>query len=136
MKRNFLPTASLERLRQRANILKNVRSFFDQREFMEVETPVLSRDTVIDQHIQPIGIPAKTILENTVPTSGEQTQLWLQTSPEFGMKRLLAAGADAIYQISKSFRAGERGRLHNPEFTMLEWYRVGDDMASGIELLA
>ncbi len=115
--------------------MKDVRSFFDQRQFMEVETPVLSHDTVIDRYIQPIGVPAKTILGNDSIVD-QQAQLWLQTSPEFGMKRLLAAGAGAIYQISKSFRAGERGRLHNPEFTMLEWYRVGDDQDSGIDLLA
>jgi elongation factor P--(R)-beta-lysine ligase len=133
-KDDFLPTASLETLRTRAEILKWIRNFFDQREFLEVETPVLSHDTCIDRHLHPIGVPLNNIIS---PGSGDLDvkTLWLQTSPEFGMKRLLAAGAKAIYQITKAFRGAEQGSRHNPEFTMLEWYRVGDNLQSGMKLL-
>ena len=127
----FLPSASLEMLRRRADLLKAVRAFFDGRGFWEVETPVLSRDTVIDRHLDPLAV---TLWKD--PREPERgTRLWLQTSPEFGMKRLLSAGATAIYQVSKAFRGGEVGPLHNPEFTMLEWYRVGDGYLEGMQLL-
>lgn len=118
-------------LRRRAELLQNVRAFFDQRGFWEVETPVLSRDTVIDRHLDPIGVT----LWNDPRDPATGTRLWLQTSPEFGMKRLLAAGAEAIYQVSKAFRGGEIGPLHNPEFTMIEWYRTGDGYREGMQLL-
>ena len=136
MKNDFLPTASLERLEHRATILRRIRDFFHARNFIEVETPLLSHDICVDRYIQPISVAANVVtgLRNPLNSAGER--LWLQTSPEFGMKRLLAAGAVAIYQITKCFRCGERGQLHNPEFTMLEWYRVGDDLHSGMDLLA
>ncbi len=128
---DFKATATIEALKQRAGILKSVRQFFDQRGFFEVETPALSHDIVVDRYLEPIPVSGETL--GVASESGKL--LWLQTSPEFGMKRVLAGGADAIYQISRCFRAGERGNLHNPEFSMLEWYRVGDNMRAGIELL-
>ena len=92
----------------------------------------MSRDTVVDRYVEPVRISAGSLVEGEF-SSGD---VFLQTSPEFAMKRLLAAGATSIYQICKAFRKGEIGRQHNPEFTMLEWYRVGDNLNAGIELLA
>ena len=116
---DFLPTADLETLRRRANLLKTIRNAFDAAGYLEVETPILSHDTVVDAHLDPF-------VTHAAETSSS-SPIFLQTSPEFGMKRLLAGGATAIFQIGKVFRQGESGRLHNPEFTMIEWYRVGDD---------
>ena len=137
---DFLPTATLEMLRRRAELLKQVRQFFDSRGFLEVETPILSHDVVVDQHLDPLSVTL--FSDPREPQRGQK--LWLQTSPEFAMKRLLAAygvargspdPALAIYQITKVFRGGEAGNFHNPEFTMVEWYRVGDDYAAGMSLL-
>jgi elongation factor P--(R)-beta-lysine ligase len=136
MHQDFLPTASLQRLKQRAELLKRIRRFFDQRGFFEVETPILSHDTCVDRHLHPIAVDRANVLGRAKTREDDSLPLWLQTSPEFGMKRLLAAGAEAIYQISKVFRGGESGSRHNPEFTMLEWYRVGDNQQSGMDLLA
>jgi lysyl-tRNA synthetase class 2 len=111
---DFLPTATLHMLQLRARLLAAARRFFDSRGYFEVDTPVLTHDRVVDPHLEPYTV------------SGSPSPLYLQTSPEFAMKRLLTAGAKAIYQLSHVFRAGELGRLHNPEFTMIEWYRVGD----------
>lgn len=131
---DFLPTASLATLVKRSKILRQIRDFFHTRGFLEVDTPLLSQDTCVDRHLHPIPVSSRELM---IPEIAElPPNLWLQTSPEFGMKRILASGADAIYQVSKSFRAGERGQLHNPEFTMLEWYRVNDDLQRGIDLLA
>ncbi len=132
MQKKFLPVASLDLLRQRAALLRRVRAFFDSRGFLEVETPLLSHDTVVDRHLDPFV--TRHVIDPTRP--GQGTELFLQTSPEFGMKRLLAAGTGSIYQITRSFRNGERGPLHNPEFTILEWYRPGDDYPAGMQLLA
>lgn len=87
----------------------------------EVETPSLSHATVTDPHILSIVAPFKALGSN------QEESCYLQTSPEYAMKRLLAAGSGSIFQISKAFRQGEIGKLHNPEFSMLEWYRLGFD---------
>jgi elongation factor P--(R)-beta-lysine ligase len=129
---DFLPTASMATLRLRAELLARVRQFFASRGFLEVETPILSADVTVDRHLDPIS----TVLADDPRQPDVGRRLWLQTSPEFGMKRLLAAGATAIYQITRAFRNGEVGPLHNPEFTMVEWYRTGDDMQAGMTLLS
>ncbi len=122
---DYLPTAPWRNLRWRAELLGRLREFFAQRGFLEVETPILSADTVVDRHLDPFGLE--------IPGG---RRMWLQTSPELCMKRLLAAGAEAIFQITKVFRQGELGPLHNPEFTMVEWYRAGDGLREGIALLS
>ena len=114
------PSASLTALRQRAALLRRLRKFFEERGFVEVETPLLAKEIIPELYIEPIRT-----------TNCE----FLQSSPELHMKRLVASGATAIYQITRSFRQHERGPLHNPEFTIVEWYRVGDDMWAGIDLL-
>ncbi|MFV0442615.1 MAG: EF-P lysine aminoacylase EpmA [Planctomycetaceae bacterium] len=111
------PTATLTVLRHRARLLATVRQFFTEQGYWEVETPLLSRDTCVDTWIAPVAVPH--------PTQPERT-LYLQTSPEFALKRLLAAGADAVFELTRSFRCGESGPRHNLEFTIVEWYRVGD----------
>ncbi|HUT09647.1 MAG TPA: EF-P lysine aminoacylase EpmA [Thermoguttaceae bacterium] len=125
---DFRPTAGRENLRLRAGLLRRTREFFDRHGFLEVETPILSADTVVDRHLDPFQ------LEVSDPSGGLQRPRWLQTSPEFAMKRLLAAGFEAIYQITRVFRQGEQGPLHNPEFTMVEWYRAHDGLDEGMQL--
>ena len=128
----FRSSASIEFLRRRAELLREARCFFDSLGFIEVQTPVLSRDTVIDRHLEPWSVRN----EDLKTWGFGDGRAFLQTSPEFAMKRLLVSGLEAIYQIGPVFRGGERGRLHNPEFTMLEWYRVGDGLEQGIGLLS
>ena len=127
------PSASIDTLRARARLLARVRQFFAERDVLEVDTPAMSAATVTDVHLH-------TFQTRFVgPGAADGQTLYLQTSPEFHMKRLLAAGSGAIFQICKSFRNEESGRYHNPEFTMLEWYRPGFDhfalMAEMDELL-
>lgn len=115
-KTDWQPSATTDALIARAGLLKQIRAFFDARDVIEVETPLLSHATVSDPHLE--GFP--------VEVCGERA--YLQTSPEYAMKRLLSAGMPSIYQLSKVFRVDEVGRYHNPEFTMLEWYRLGFDL--------
>ena len=122
---------NLKLIRQRAELLRELRSFFDARGFLEVQPPCLSGDCVVDAYIDPIEVdPDQIRLGIELPS-----QFYLQTSPEAAMKRMLAAGAPSIYSLGPVFRAGERGIEHNVEFTMLEWYQVDSDINDGIETL-
>ena len=114
---DWRPTASLAALQRRARMLAQVREFFASRGVLEVETPILSAGAVSDPQIESL---ATRVAGMTGPS-------YLSTSPEYAMKRLLAAGSGDIYQVCKVFRDAERGRWHNPEFTMIEWYRLGFD---------
>ncbi len=105
------PTAQINTLKQRANLLQAIRNFFNHRGFWEVETPILGQAGITDPY-----------LEN-MQTQFRGETFYLQTSPEYHMKRLLAAGSGSIFQLSKAFREDELGRWHNPEFTLLEWYQ-------------
>ena len=125
------PTATCETIERRSEIVWQLRTFFHDQGFAEVHTPIISHDTVVDLNIEPVRIPRR----NLDCQGAGDSDLFLQTSPEFAMKRLLAAGMRAIYSIGPVFRAGERGANHNPEFTMVEWYRVGDDLQAGMALL-
>lgn len=115
-----------ERLRRRAEMLTRLREFFAERGFLEVETPTLDAEIIPELHIEPFAVS---------DVSRNQAFGFLQASPELHMKRLLCEGLPAIFQVTRSFRHGERGAIHNPEFTMVEWYRTGDDMAAGMALL-
>ncbi|MDF1684972.1 MAG: elongation factor P--(R)-beta-lysine ligase [Legionellaceae bacterium] len=107
------PSASIQALKQRAAIMARIRAFFSERDYFEVETPVMGAHGVTDVY-----------LENIQAHCSGKTYA-LQTSPEYHMKRLLAAGSGPIFQLARAFRDDEHGRWHNPEFTMLEWYRPG-----------
>ena len=109
------PTASVATLEIRASMLRAARDYFAATRTMEVETPTLSASAVTDVHIA------------SVPASPSGQRRFLHTSPEYAMKRLLAAGCGDIWQICRVYRDGESGRYHNPEFTLIEWYRLGID---------
>ena len=120
---DWRPGAGLEALRARAVMLADLRRYFAAAEVLEVETPLVGTSAGTDPSLQPLRARYRG------PIFPRGSDLYLQTSPEFAMKRLLAAGTGAIYQICKAFRDGEAGRLHNPEFTILEWYRPGFNVA-------
>lgn len=116
------PSCSPRALRTRAELLRTARTFFAERDVLEVQTPIVGSHTVTD--------PAIESMELAPPLPGgaaSAPRRFLQTSPEYHMKRLLAAGAPSIYAVAPAFRAGERGAWHNPEFTLVEWYRLGYD---------
>jgi elongation factor P--(R)-beta-lysine ligase len=118
---NWCPTANQSNLKLRAETLAKIRDFFAKRHVLEVETPLLGRSTNPAAHLHSF------VTKYHLPGTQKNNNYYLQTSPEFAMKRLLAAGSGDIYQICKAFRDQETGRLHNPEFTILEWYRLGFD---------
>lgn len=123
---DWQPTATRERLAQRARLLSTAREFLNRRGLLEVETPLAVIAAVTDVHLA----------SAEVRFGHDETPRYLHTSPEYAMKRLLAAGSGDIWQLCKVFRADERSAVHNPEFTMLEWYRVGFDMPALIDEVA
>ena len=118
---DWQPGAPMQALRLRAALNAQIRRFFAERQVIEVETPVLSVAGNTDPNI------ASFHLQFGGRTDGAPRTRWLRTSPEFALKRLLAAGVGDCYELGRVFRDGEAGGRHNPEFTMLEWYRVGYD---------
>ena len=127
---DWKPSASLQNLQQRAYALAKIRRFFSERDVLEVETPLLASSTVPDVYIE--SIAAQVVKDNS------SRKNFLQTSPEFFMKRLLASGSGSIYQIAKAFRQEEKGSRHNIEFTLLEWYRLSyslDQLMTELEQL-
>jgi len=114
-------TMSWQDAQEKSKILNRIRRFFESRNVIEVETPLLCKSTITDIHLDPFS----TTFSYGPNTHNLPVDLFLQTSPEYCMKRLLASGYDSIYQISKAFRHEPMGRFHNPEFTILEWYQIG-----------
>ncbi|HUN27010.1 MAG TPA: EF-P lysine aminoacylase EpmA [Steroidobacteraceae bacterium] len=125
---DWAPSASRATLERRAALLERARGFFRERGVLEVDTPVVVNAAVTDVHVH----------SARVELPGSPRALYLHTSPEYAMKRLLAAGSGDIFQICHVARGFEVSRLHNPEFTLIEWYRVGfslDALMSEVELL-
>lgn len=118
---DWRPSAALDALRLRARLNATIRGFFAERDVLEVETPILSQAGNTEPNI------ASFCLQFSGRTDGPSRTRWLRTSPEHPLKRLLAAGVGDCYELGRVFRDGEAGRSHNPEFTLLEWYRVGWD---------
>ena len=112
---SWKPSASIELLQLRAQCMTQIRQFFTTRHYLEVETPVMVHHGVTDVYL------------STIKALFRGDTYWLQTSPEYAMKRLLAAGSGPIFQIARVFRDDELGRWHNPEFTLLEWYQLDID---------
>lgn len=119
---DWRPGSNLETLQARARLLADVRAYFAQQNVLEVETPLLASSAATEPSIEPLTTRYQG------PGYADGLKLYLQTSPEFAMKRLLSANSVPIYQICKAFRDGEAGRKHNLEFTLLEWYRPGFDL--------
>ena len=127
---SWRPTASVPLLRQRAALLARVREFFAARAVTEVDTPLVVNAPVSDVHIHSARV--RLGLDRAAPDTSASA-LFLHTSPEYAMKRLLAAGSGDIYQMCHVVRGDEHGRLHNPEFTLIEWYRVGFSLGELME---
>jgi len=117
--KDWKPTAEIEALQLRANLYAHIRNFFAKRKVLEVETPVLSAAGNTDPNIESFQ------LQFQGPSAAGPGIRWLRTSPEYALKRLLASGVGDCYELGRVFRNGEAGKRHNPEFTMLEWYRCG-----------
>ena len=120
---DWRPTSSRERLLARAALLRCTREFFAARSVVEVDTPLVVNAPVSDVHIHSASV--RLAAERAGAVAAPSERYFLHTSPEYAMKRLLAAGSGDIYQICHVVRGNERGRLHNPEFTLIEWYRLG-----------
>ena len=114
-------TASIAAIRARAAFNQRIRRFFEERNFVEVETPAIALSPGLETHLDAVAVSLREGM------AGELVERWLITSPEYHCKRLLSRGMERIYRFGKAFRSGERGVHHNPEFTMLEWYRAHAD---------
>lgn len=121
---NWQPAWHSSALKIRSVALRTIRDFFYSRDYIEATTPTISRDIVVDAHLHPFTVDDSGSDDSGSDDSNSGELLYLQTSPEAAMKRLLAAGSGSIFQICPVFRSAERGARHNPEFTMVEWYGV------------
>jgi len=132
------PTATRDTLEQRATLLARARRFFAEGGVLEVDTPMVVNAAVTDVHIHSARVELEAATAGAVSPGQPSRSYFLHTSPEYAMKRLLAAGSGDIYQICHVVRGFERGRLHNAEFTLIEWYRIGfslDDLMSEVDAL-